>query len=55
VRQMFYELPVLVLFIFLGMPEKDVAKVKTWARNRLMLTWGRLSNEEQMAHPRQPG
>jgi cytochrome P450 len=50
VRQMFYELPVLVLFIFLGMPERDVANVKTWARNRLMLTWGRLSDEEQMAN-----
>jgi cytochrome P450 len=48
VRQMFYELPVLVLFIFLGMPEEDVARVKTWARNRLMLTWGRLSDEQQM-------
>ena len=50
VRQMFYELPVLVLFIFLGMPEQDVANVKTWARNRLMLTWGRLSDEEQMSN-----
>jgi cytochrome P450 len=29
VRQMFYELPVLVLFIFLGMPEEDVGRVKT--------------------------
>jgi len=48
VRQMFYELPVLVLFIFLGMPEEDVARVKTWARNRLMLTWGRLSDEQQL-------
>ena len=48
VRQMFYELPVLVLFIFLGMPEEDVARVKTWSRNRLMLTWGRLSDEQQM-------
>ncbi len=48
VREMFYELPVLVLFIFLGMPEEDVARVKTWARNRLMLTWGRLSDEQQM-------
>jgi cytochrome P450 len=47
VREMFYELPVLVLFIFLGMPEEDVARVKTWARNRLMLTWGRLSDEQQ--------
>lgn len=48
VREMFYDLPVLVLFIFLGMPEEDVARVKTWARNRLMLTWGRLSDEQQM-------
>ena len=48
VREMFYELPVLVLFIFLGMPEKDVERVKTWSRNRLMLTWGRLSDEQQM-------
>jgi hypothetical protein len=48
VREMFYELPVLVLFIFLGMPEEDVVRVKTWARNRLMLTWGRLSDEQQM-------
>jgi len=49
VRQMFYELPVLVLFIFLGMPEEDVARVKTWSRNRLMLTWGRLSDAQQAA------
>jgi len=48
VRDMFYELPVLVLFIFLGMPEEDVARVKTWSRHRLMLTWGRLSAEQQM-------
>jgi cytochrome P450 len=52
VREMFYELPVLVLFLFLGMPEEDVAKVKTWSRNRLMLTWGRLSGEQQMAQAR---
>jgi hypothetical protein len=45
VRLMFYESPVLVLFLFLGMPDKDVAKVKTCARNRLMLTRDRLSDE----------
>jgi cytochrome P450 len=49
VRQVFYELPVLVLFIFLGMPEEDVVRVKTWSRNRLMLTWGRVSDEQQAA------
>jgi hypothetical protein len=48
VGEMFYELPVLVLFIFLGMPEDDIARVKTWSRNRLMLTWGRLSEDQQM-------
>ena len=52
VRQMFYVLPVLVLFLFLGMPEDDVARVKTWSRKRLMLTWGKLSDEEQMAEAR---
>ena len=49
VRQMFYELPVLVLFLFFGMQEEDVARVKTWSRKRLMLTWGKLSDEQQMA------
>ncbi len=29
VREMFYELPVHVLFIFLGMPEKDIGRIKT--------------------------
>lgn len=48
VRDMAYELPVLVLFIFLGMPAADVPRVKSWAKNRLMLTWGHLSEAEQI-------
>jgi hypothetical protein len=48
VQEMFYELPVHVLFIFLGIPEKDIGRIKTWSRKRLMLTWGRLSDEQQM-------
>jgi hypothetical protein len=52
VHEMFYELPVLVLFLFLGMPEADVARVKSWSRNRLLLTWGRLSREQQMIEAR---
>jgi cytochrome P450 len=48
VREMFYELPVHVLFIFLGIPEADIGRIKTWSRKRLMLTWGRLSDEQQM-------
>jgi len=52
VRDMFYELPVLVLFLFLGLPEADVGKVKVWSRNRLMLTWGNLTPERQLAEAR---
>jgi len=48
VRDMFYELPVRVLFIFLGIPEKDIRRIKSWSRKRLMLTWGRLSDAQQM-------
>ena len=49
VGQMFYELPVLMLFVFLGMPDDAVVRVKTWSRNRLMLAWGRLSEVQQLA------
>lgn len=52
VQDMFHELPVHVLFLFLGMPEADIGRVKTWSRNRLMLTWGRLSDEQQMIEAR---
>lgn len=52
VRDMFYELPVLVLFLFLGLPEEDVGKVKVWSRNRLLLTWGNLTPERQLAEAR---
>jgi hypothetical protein len=52
VQAMFYELPVLVLFLFLGLPQEQVAQVKTWSRNRLMLTWGRLPDAQQMAEAR---
>jgi cytochrome P450 len=48
VQDMFYELPVHVLFIFLGMPEEDIGRIKSWSRKRLMLTWGQLSDEQQM-------
>ena len=48
VQDMFYELPVHVLFIFLGMPEKDIGRIKSWSRKRLMLTWGQLSDAQQM-------
>jgi len=47
VRQMVYELPALVLFKLLGIPESDVQKIKMWADSRLILSFGRPSLEEQ--------
>lgn len=52
VRQLAYDLPALVIFMLLGVPEEDVPKVKDWAVSRLMLTWGNLSDEEQLHHAR---
>ena len=48
VAELFYEFPAHVLFLILGIPEKDVAQIKRWADNRLFLTFGKLSHEEQL-------
>lgn len=48
VRQMVYELPALVLFKLLGIPEADVAKIKMWADSRLVLSFGKPSLEDQL-------
>ena len=44
-----YEVPAYVLFRLLGIPADDVPKVKKWADSRLVLTWGRPTEEEQVA------
>ncbi len=48
VKQMVYELPALVLFRLLGIPEEDVQKIKMWADSRLVLSFGKPSVEEQL-------
>jgi len=48
VKQMVYELPALVLFKLLGIPEADVQKIKMWADSRLMLSFGKPGLEEQL-------
>lgn len=48
VKQLVYELPALVLFKLLGIPEQDVQKIKMWADSRLILTFGRPSVKEQL-------
>ena len=43
-----WDVPALVLFKLLGVPPEDVARVKQWASSRVVLTWGRPTDEEQV-------
>ena len=45
-----YDTPALVVFKLVGVPDSDVPKVKAWAVSRAMLTWGELSDAEQLPH-----
>ena len=49
-RDVAYEVPAFVLFTLMGIPDEDVPKVKDWAASRALLTWGNLSDEEQIPH-----
>lgn len=49
-REVAYDVPALVLFTLVGVPESDVDKVKAWSVSRALLTWGELSDEEQLPH-----
>ena len=48
VAQLVYELPALVLFKLLGIPESDVRKIKMWADSRLVLSFGKPSVKDQL-------
>jgi len=52
VAQLAYDLPALVIFKLLGVPDQDVSTVKQWAQSRVLLTWGDLPAEEQIQHAR---
>jgi len=43
-----WDVPALVLFRLLGVPAEDVAKVKHWASSRVVMTWGRPTEAEQV-------
>lgn len=47
-RDVAYDVPALVLFALMGIPDEDVPKVKDWAASRALLTWGNLSDAEQL-------
>ncbi len=52
VREFAYDVPAFVLFRLVGVPDADVAQVKAWAVSRALLTWGNLSDAEQLPHAR---
>jgi cytochrome P450 len=43
-----WDVPALVLFQLLGVPAGDVARVKEWASSRVVMTWGRPTEAEQV-------
>jgi hypothetical protein len=49
-RDVAYDVPALVLFALVGIPDGDVPKVKDWSVSRALLTWGELTDEEQIPH-----
>jgi cytochrome P450 len=48
VRALTWEVPALVLFELIGIPVSDMERVKGWASSRVVMTWGRPSDEEQI-------
>ncbi len=50
VGELAHELPALVIFRLLGIPDEDVANVKEWAQSRVYLNFGELPIDEQAHH-----
>jgi cytochrome P450 len=50
VADLAYDLPALVIFLLLGIPDSDVPNVKAWAQSRVQLNFGNLPEADQVAH-----
>jgi cytochrome P450 len=48
VRDLAWDLPALVIFRVLGIPDEDVARVKAGAESRLLFMWGHPTEDEQI-------
>jgi len=55
VAQLVWEVPALVIFTLLGIPDEEVPTVKSYTGDRMLLTWGRPSPELQKDLMRQFG
>lgn len=49
ISQLAFPLPAYTIFTLLGFPPEDTEKLKRWCTNRLVITWGRPTVEEQVA------
>lgn len=49
VGEMLYELPALVIFLFLGAPDDDAVMVKQLGSTRAVVNWGKPTDEQQVA------
>jgi cytochrome P450 len=49
-REVAYLVPAHVLFTLVGVPDEDVPMIKSFGESRLALTWGFLTDEEQLPH-----
>ncbi|MGV1033980.1 MAG: cytochrome P450 [Microbacteriaceae bacterium] len=45
-----WDLPTITIFTLIGVPHDMIEQVKVWAGSRATLTWGDLSDEEQVPH-----
>ena len=53
VHELAFPLPAVTIFKMIGFPDEDMELLKSWCGNRLIMTWGRASSEEQQRIARQ--
>lgn len=47
-----FDLPTITIFTLIGVPHDMIEQVKEWATSRAVLTWGVLTDDEQVYHAR---
>jgi cytochrome P450 len=53
VHEIAFPLPAVTIFKMIGFPDEDLDLLKSWCGNRLIMTWGRASSEDQERIARQ--